>query len=377
MSSILDALKKLELERDKRNGQSPAQSYTSSTSRDFLGGPDRRGPRTITLTPTKLVIGTATFGGFMVLLSVAVSLLITHGAKSGNTTVDSQAVPGQTKVASVVPAQHSTRPGSGIAPANQPNTTSSPAVPAPTAPAAPPPAPPPAAPDLTPSSVAVIAPPVAPEPEPEKTPEPAELVVTEQAAAAPAPPEESTPRPVMKDPLPAKPTESPASPPVKAESPKKSPESAKPVEPKPVQVAKVIPPKVEVLELPEETPKETPKPQPVEEPKEPQKSRLARDGTADEVAPLDGEGAKDLSETINLSALPTLSESERLRLDLPKLNINIVGLPTKRQPHPSALINLNKVYVGENIPNTDARLIAVELRGVGIEVSGRRYFLPK
>jgi hypothetical protein len=181
----------------------------------------------------------------------------------------------------------------------------------------------------------------------------------------------------MKDPLPAKPTESPASPPVKAESPKKSPESAKPVEPKPVQVAKVIPPKVEVLELPEETPKETPKPQPVEEPKEPQKSRLARDGTADEVAPLDGEGAKDLSETINLSALPTLSESERLRLDLPKLNINIVGLPTKRQPHPSALINLNKVYVGENIPNTDARLIAVELRGVGIEVSGRRYFLPK
>ncbi len=374
MSSILDALKKLELERDKKNGQSPVQSYTSSTSRELLGGPDRRGPRTITLTPARLVIGTAAFGGFMVLLSVAVSLLITYGAKSGNTTDDSPGGPGQTKVASVVPAQHGTLPGTGTAPARQPNATLSPAAAAPTTQTAPPPASPSVALAPTPAPVAATTPPVVPPPEPEKVPEPAESVVTEQAIATPEPPEKSSPRPSSKPESPAKVAESPSPSPVETESPKKSPEPSKPAAPKPVQVAKAIPPKVEVLKSPEETREETPAPQPVEEP---QKSRIAKDRAEDDVAPLDGQGAKDLSETINLSALPTLSESERLRLDLPKLNINIVGLPTKRQPHPSALINLNKVYVGENIPNTDARLIAVELRGVGIEVSGRRYFLPK
>ncbi|MBX7259701.1 MAG: hypothetical protein K1Y02_25320, partial [Candidatus Hydrogenedentes bacterium] len=109
----------------------------------------------------------------------------------------------------------------------------------------------------------------------------------------------------------------------------------------------------------------------------PKPSVRQKESNDSETRPLDGEEAKSLSEEVNLSALPTLSESERLRLDLPKLKINMVGLSTKRQPHPSALINLNKVYVGENIPNTDARLIAVELRGVGIEINGRRYFLPK
>jgi hypothetical protein len=80
---------------------------------------------------------------------------------------------------------------------------------------------------------------------------------------------------------------------------------------------------------------------------------------------------------VDLTTLPVLSESERIRLGLPSLKINIVGLPTKRQPRPSALINFEKVYLGEYIKNTKARLIAVELRGVGIEVAGHRYFMEK
>lgn len=80
---------------------------------------------------------------------------------------------------------------------------------------------------------------------------------------------------------------------------------------------------------------------------------------------------------IDLDTLPVLSESERVRLGLPRMKINIVGLPTKRQPRPSALINFEKVYLGEYIKNSNARLIAVELHGVGIEVAGHRYFMEK
>ncbi len=80
---------------------------------------------------------------------------------------------------------------------------------------------------------------------------------------------------------------------------------------------------------------------------------------------------------VNLNTLPMLSESERIRLGLPKLKINMVGLTNDRNPRPSALINFQKVYVGEYIKDTNARLIKVELRGVGIEVAGHRYFLEK
>lgn len=80
---------------------------------------------------------------------------------------------------------------------------------------------------------------------------------------------------------------------------------------------------------------------------------------------------------VNLNTLPMLSETERVRLGLPKLKINMVGLTNDRNPRPSALINFHKVYVGEYINDTKARLIKVELRGVGIEVAGHRYFLEK
>lgn len=76
---------------------------------------------------------------------------------------------------------------------------------------------------------------------------------------------------------------------------------------------------------------------------------------------------------IDLNSLPVLTESERIRLGLPQIKINIVGLPTKNQPHPSALINMYRVYVGEKIPGTNATLVAVELRGIGIEVDGQAY----
>ena len=80
---------------------------------------------------------------------------------------------------------------------------------------------------------------------------------------------------------------------------------------------------------------------------------------------------------VDLTTLPVLTEVERIRLGLPRMKINIVGLPTKRQPRPSALIDFEKVYLGEYIKNSRARLIAVDLRGIGIEIGENRYFMEK
>ncbi len=74
---------------------------------------------------------------------------------------------------------------------------------------------------------------------------------------------------------------------------------------------------------------------------------------------------------------PILSEAVRVRLGLPPLKINIVGIPNNRNPRASALINMQKVYVGETIPGTSARLMDVSLRGVSVDVNGQRYFLSR
>ncbi len=81
-------------------------------------------------------------------------------------------------------------------------------------------------------------------------------------------------------------------------------------------------------------------------------------------------------DSVDLDALPVLSEGVRERLGLPELTVNLVRESSRTHPRPSALINLHKVEVGETIPNTNARLIAVTLDGLGIEVAGQRYFLP-
>ena len=99
-----------------------------------------------------------------------------------------------------------------------------------------------------------------------------------------------------------------------------------------------------------------------------------------EVSPLNEPGrsaaAPDPGTPADLSLLPVLTNSQRTELGIPELTINFVGMPTKRQPRPSALINLKKVYVGERIPGTNARLIGVEMHGIAIEANGQQFFVP-
>ena len=76
------------------------------------------------------------------------------------------------------------------------------------------------------------------------------------------------------------------------------------------------------------------------------------------------------------SVLPILTPSEQSRLGLPRLRVNFVSRASSSGPQPYALINYNKVYVGETIPETNARLVGVSVKGVGIDVGGQKYFVP-
>jgi len=81
------------------------------------------------------------------------------------------------------------------------------------------------------------------------------------------------------------------------------------------------------------------------------------------------------TEPVELSKLPVLTDSERDRLGLPELKINFVSEGSRSRPRPNAVINLQRVYLYEVIPNTNARLIAVSLHGIGIDVGGQRYLV--
>jgi len=67
------------------------------------------------------------------------------------------------------------------------------------------------------------------------------------------------------------------------------------------------------------------------------------------------------------------------KYDIPEMSINMLSLPNERRPRASALINYNKVYVGEIIEGTRGRvhLIGVEIRGIAVEVEGQRFYYPK
>ncbi len=79
----------------------------------------------------------------------------------------------------------------------------------------------------------------------------------------------------------------------------------------------------------------------------------------------------------NLRSLPQLRNTERNRHGLEGMRINMLREPSDSRPNALAIINLNRVFVGERIPDTNARLIGVEARGIAIEIldSQERYFV--
>lgn len=78
--------------------------------------------------------------------------------------------------------------------------------------------------------------------------------------------------------------------------------------------------------------------------------------------------ARNYSGNVEVNSLPRLTMQEREQLGLDSLRLNVLRPASKEQPDALAIINLKKVYVGEIIPGTRARLIGVESGAIGVEV---------
>lgn len=87
----------------------------------------------------------------------------------------------------------------------------------------------------------------------------------------------------------------------------------------------------------------------------------------------------ETEEPIDMTKLPVLKTSDRVRLGLDTMQLNVLREAGPKNPHGLAIINLTKVYVGEMIPGTSVRLLDVKTHGIAIEVvgSGERYYVPR
>lgn len=66
-----------------------------------------------------------------------------------------------------------------------------------------------------------------------------------------------------------------------------------------------------------------------------------------------------------------------MRLGLENMRINVIREADENRPHGVAIINLHKVFVGERIPGTNAKLIGVVHSGIAIEMveTRQRFFV--
>lgn len=81
----------------------------------------------------------------------------------------------------------------------------------------------------------------------------------------------------------------------------------------------------------------------------------------------------------DIRKLPMLSRSERAQYGLEKLTINMLNEASATRPLGNALINLEKIFIGETLPGTNATLIDVKSHGIAIEImsTSQRYYVPR
>lgn len=342
MSSILDALKKLEEEKAAKQASAaltPAEEEAVESA-DLIEGL-RHSPSQpaegIHLSP-KLLLG----GGFaLVVVLIGVSAMVSLAVVRSNTASSGASQ----QVASAPAPASAARTDATAAVTNSPAET--PASPPETSPAPvdtsvePETAPSPAVAEApTPPATAVAE--ATPEPEPEPSPAP-------EASEAPAP---ASAEQAVQVAAVAAPTPDPA--PVSSPTPAPTPEAAPVAAPTPeasVEVAAPAAAPAEAAPMPSTAPEES--------------------ATVPEEAPV----ARTDPGPVNLRELPLLRNSERVQYGLEDLRLNMIREATPQRPEAMAIINLNKVYVGEMVPATGARLIAVERHGVGIEVGGKRFYV--
>jgi hypothetical protein len=342
MSSILDALRKVEREKAETAQPIEMDFDEDAAERDLIGGTDARGHMVLRLSPLALMAS----GGVVVLLVVAtagIAWIWMHGSSAPQAPV---------AVASYTPppAPKAVEP----APAPQP------------------PAPPVVAPEEKKPEPEIVAKALSPEP---VRPEP---VAKEEPPAPPAPKEVREEKPVKEpEPLAKAVKEKQELEPEKpvAKEPKPEEAAAKTPEPKPEAVGKKPEPKPEPVVVAKQEPAPQPLPEvakaPAVEPKqptigEPLKS-LPPAPVVTAAAPAPAADPNDVS-----SLLPPTEEDRRT------IKVNMPRPANKRNPYDSAIINLQPVFLNELIPNTNAKLVGVRPDGVIVmkQDTGTRHFIP-
>ncbi len=313
MSSILDALNKVEEDRNARDSGDDAPFVPERAADTLLATPkNRRRTARHSLYFKGRFLAVAIGGGIVVALIVALS--------AGVAAFVGKNAPVKTAVA-VAPTPPKTSPVQAVAPETQ-------------------------------------------------TPAPSE--VTPKPEEKPVPQAETPPKPV-----PAPVPEAPAPPkaPVSPEFKVPAPEPVKAVAEKPVPKPPVAP--VKVAKAASQSAEEPTTPLPTFEAVE--KARAAANEvkapvTLPQAPPTSlapGRAAEKHAPFLeDINGLARLGQTEREKLGLGELRLNVLREASPSQPEGLAIINLKKVYVGEMIPGTNARLIAVKSRAIAIEIEG-------
>ncbi|MBI2434635.1 MAG: hypothetical protein HYV26_17400 [Candidatus Hydrogenedentes bacterium] len=360
MSSILDALKKLEEEKSAKQAEERARQLgPTRPEADLLRTDAESGPDSPVRMST-LLIAAGVVVVFVATLSavVTVSLLGREAANASTSetfltpAAQPVQVPAPVKMASSTPAARALPDPpaptiSAIPPAPAPAAAPIPVVPPATAatPEVPPPAPPskvqpvPETPVQPPAAGASPAP-VAPQTPPDEHRE--NLETTQVAKATDQAPVAAT-----------------AATPLRETHEEHAVDTAQPEQ----TVSPSTPTETKIEALPKTPAPAEETPLPVWTPKDEGRT---------------GANAPFKPEKIDVKMLPPLRQSDRAKYGLDTVKVNMLRGVSETRPYGQAIINLDKVMIGEEIPNTRARLIAIdEALGIGIEIvdTRERFFI--
>lgn len=81
----------------------------------------------------------------------------------------------------------------------------------------------------------------------------------------------------------------------------------------------------------------------------------------------------------DIRTLPMLSRDELSQYRLNDIKINMLNEANPTRPLGNALINLEKVFIGETLPGSNATLIDVKSHGIAVEIMStrQRYYIPR
>ena len=416
MSSILDALRKVEAERAQGEPQvAPEEEFQPEDAEAELIGPAAPPKEAVLrITPARLAaVGVLLLAGMVLVPVVIFSMMNANGGAASVPDLEARNAAETPQPVPVAPAPPqaastplATPPAAAQSTPVPAPVTAPPVVAAPNPPPAPAPPVPPVATAPSPPPAPVVTPPAPPQETPVKTPP------VSPAAASPVPPVATAPSP------PPAPVVTPPAPP--QDAPVQTPPApvAAPA-PEPVQVAKAVPetapavpsdpvtpPVVTSVKLPPPAPaapaavppvpapvaavapepESTPLPDlaagvPAPEPEPPVEPPVER-AAPQKAEPETYIGETPVIETVPVQnvepkGLPELRGSDRVRLGLENMRINVIREADAGRPHGVAIINLHKVFVGERIPGTNAKLIGVAHYGIAIEMAetGQRFFV--